>query len=224
MRIPGMESNLIPTCERPSIQTRQSLLSRIKDWQDRESWQQFYDTYSNLIYRTALGAGLSHDEAEEGLQETVLTGAQKLSRNGAGKSTFKYDPAKGSVKSWFPHTTRWRIGDQFRKRGPMFFKIKRDSRTNATPTEAKIPDPSADGLEARWDREWKHNLHQAALERVKRSVKAKHYQVFYLYVIKEWPSQKVARILGLNAGQVFLAKHRIMGLMKKEIRRLQKEV
>src|SRR5262245_61835089 len=27
------------------IPTRESLLSRIKDWDDRESWQDFFDTY-----------------------------------------------------------------------------------------------------------------------------------------------------------------------------------
>lgn len=214
----------MPACEQPSIQTRQSLLGRIKDWQDRESWQQFYDTYSNLIYRTALAAGLSHDEAEEVLQETILTVAKKLNPNGEGKPAFIYDPEKGSFKGWLLHTTRWRISDQFRKREPVLPTMNGDTRTDLTPIEAKIPDPSADALEARWDQEWKQNLHEAALERVKRCVKAKHYQVFYLYVIKEWPSEKVARVLGLNAGQVFLAKHRILALMKKEIRRLQKEI
>ena len=223
-RIALMEMNVLSACEQPSIQTRQTLLSRIKDWQDRESWQQFYDTYSNLIYRTALASGLSHDEAEEVLQETVLTVAKQLNVDGEGKSAFKYNPEKGSFKSWLLHTTRWRISDQFRKRNPRLVRITRDSRTDSTPAEAKIPDPSADALEARWDREWKQNLHEAALERVKRCVKAKHYQIFYLYVIKEWPSDKVARVLGLNAAQVFLAKHRILALMKKEIRRLQKEI
>jgi len=197
----------------------------MKDWQDRESWQQFYDTYSNLIFGAAVGAGLSHEEAEEVLQETVLTVAKQLRADGAGKPAFKYDPEIGSFKSWLLHTTRWRIIDQLRKRGPLLRKAaNRDSRTDRTPTEAQIPDPGGNGLEAKWDREWKQTLHDAALERVKRSVKAKHYQVFDLYVVKDWPAEKVARILGLNAGQVFLAKHRILALIKKEVQRLQKEI
>jgi RNA polymerase sigma-70 factor (ECF subfamily) len=209
----------------PSLQTRRSLLSRIKDWQDRESWQQFYDTYSNLIYGVALAAGLSHQEAEEVLQETVLTVAKKLRANGVEKPAFTYDPELGSFKSWLLHTTRWRITDQFRKRVPLFRKAANyDSPTDRTPTEAQIPDPSANGLEANWDQEWKQTLQEAALERVKRTVKAKHYQVFDLYVLKRWPVEKVARILGLNAGQVFVAKHRILALVKKEVKRLQKEI
>src|SRR5262245_58092153 len=161
----------------PSLQTRRSLLSRMKDWQDRESWQQFYDTYSNLIYGVALGAGLSHEEAEEVLQETVLTVAKKLKANGTEKPAFTYDPEHGSFKSWLLHTTRWRINDEFRKRGPLARRVvNRDSQTDRTPAEAQIPDPSVNGLEAKWDHEWKETLHEAALERVKRTVKAKHYQ------------------------------------------------
>lgn len=197
----------------------------MKDWQDRESWELFYNTYSNLIFGTALAAGLSHAEAEEVLQETVFTVAKKLKADGGEKPAFNYDPKLGSFKSWLLHTTHWRINDQFRKRGPLVRKsARRDSRANKTPTEAQIPDLSSDRLEARWDRDWKLTLQEAAMEKVKRSVKAKHYQVFDLYVVKQWPADKVARILGLNAGQVFLAKHRILALLKKEIQRLQKEI
>jgi RNA polymerase sigma-70 factor (ECF subfamily) len=197
----------------------------MKDWQDLESWQQFYDIYSGLIYGVAMGAGLSHSEAEEVLQETVLTVAKKLKAAGSEKPEFKYDPATGSFKSWLLHTTRWRIMDQFRKRGPLARKpAKRDTRTDRTPTEAQIPDPSSNNLELEWDRDWKNTLYEAALENVKRKVKAKHYQVFDLYVVKGWPAQKVAHVVGLNAGQVFVAKHRLLALVKKEVKRLQKEV
>ena len=197
----------------------------MKNWQDRDSWQQFYDTYSSLIYGAAMGAGLSHSEAEEVLQETVLTVAKKMKSDGSERPAFTYDPAMGSFKSWLLHTTRWRINDQFRKRGPLDHKEdKRDSRTDRTPIEAKIPDPSTENLKLEWDRDWKRTLYEAALEKVKGTVKAKQYQVYDLYVVKQWPAAKVARILGLNAGQVFVAKHRIMALVKKEVSRLQKEV
>jgi RNA polymerase sigma-70 factor (ECF subfamily) len=67
-------------------------------------------------------------------------------------------------------------------------------------------------------------IQEAALERVKRSVKAKQYQVFDLYVLKQWPASKVASFLGLNLGQVFVAKHRVVARVQKEDQRLQKEV
>jgi hypothetical protein len=46
------------------IPTRESLLSRPKNWEDRQSWQNFFDTHWNLIYGMARKAGLSDAEAQ----------------------------------------------------------------------------------------------------------------------------------------------------------------
>jgi RNA polymerase sigma factor (sigma-70 family) len=208
----------------PSLRTRRSLLSRIKNWQDSDSWQQFYDTYSGLIYGTAINAGLMAEEAEEALQETILTVAKKLRAENGEKPAFQYDPSIGSFKGWLLTVTRSKIFDQFRKRGPLFRKAaRRDTRTNRTPTEARIPDPNND-IESKYNLDYRQTIQEAALERVKRSVKAKQYQVFDLYVLKQWPALKVAQYLGLNRGQVFVAKHRVVAMMQKEVQRLQREV
>ena len=84
-----------------------------------------------------------------------------------------------------------------------------------------IPDPAGSGLEAIWDEEWEANLMHAATDRVKRAVDPKLYQIFDLYVLKHWPARKVASTLKVNLGRVYLAKHRIGTMIKKEIRCLQ---
>src|SRR3954470_23344124 len=91
------------------IPTRQSLLIRLKDWDDKESWRDFFDRYWRLIYSVARKSGLTEMEAQEAVQETLIT----ISRNIAG---FKYDRKAGSFKSWLLHTTRWKINDQLRRR------------------------------------------------------------------------------------------------------------
>src|SRR6266567_2462892 len=73
------------------IPTRRSLLSRIKDWEDAASWQDFFDTYWKLIYRTGRRAGLTDDEAQDVVQETLLNICQNI-------GGFRYDPEKGSFK------------------------------------------------------------------------------------------------------------------------------
>ena len=121
-------------------------------------------------------------------------------------------------------TTRCKIADQFRKRGPLIRHSPRHAtRTDRTPTEARIPDPNAE-MEPKWDREYKETVQETALENVKGKVKAKHFQVYDHYVLKQLPAQKVARLLGMNSGQVFVVKCRILALLKKEVLRLQREV
>jgi RNA polymerase sigma-70 factor (ECF subfamily) len=64
---------------------------------------------------------------------------------------------------------------------------------------------------------------EAALERVRGRVKEEHYQIFDLNVVRQWPANKVARILEVNIAQVYLAKHRVLALLKREVRMLEKQ-
>jgi RNA polymerase sigma-70 factor (ECF subfamily) len=199
------------------LPTRRSLLMRIKDPDDRVSWQEFFDMYSGLILAVSIRAGLSQSEAQEVLQETMIAVCKKI-------PDFEYDPNKGRFKGWLLKLTRWRIDDQFRKR-PVNVRgsTETSSRTGKTSVVARIPDPRGCDLEAIWDEEWRQNLFRAAVERVKRTANATQYQIFDLYVLKQWPPEKVARMLDIKVGRVFVAKHRILELVKKEISRLENE-
>jgi RNA polymerase sigma-70 factor (ECF subfamily) len=201
-----------------SLATRRSLLSRLKESNAQESWGQFFDTYWRLIYTTALNAGLSDFEAQEVVQETVLTVARKI-------KSFRYDPVVGSFKGWLLTIVRWRIADQFRKRQQQIQSLHagRGSQTQGTATAERVADPGAIDLDAIWEEEWQRTLFAAALARVKRQANARHYQMFDLHAVKQWPVLKVAQALGVSAGQVRLAKHRITALMRREVARLEKE-
>jgi DNA-directed RNA polymerase specialized sigma24 family protein len=61
----------------------------------------------------------------------------------------------------------------------------------------------------------------AALARVKEQVALKQFQMFDLYVVKELPATEVAQALGVTVAQVYLAKHRISTLLKKELAQLK---
>jgi DNA-directed RNA polymerase specialized sigma24 family protein len=80
------------------LPTRRSMIERLKNWDDHDSWREFFDSYWRPIYGVALRYGLTDSEAEEVVQETVLSIAKKM-------DTFKYDPAVCSFKSWFPLCT-----------------------------------------------------------------------------------------------------------------------
>src|SRR5882757_5840711 len=84
------------------IPTRQSLLSRLKDWNDQESWKVFFDTYWRLIYGAALKAGLNDAEAQDVVQETVVSVLKSM-------GSFDYNTEKGSFKGWLLRLTSWRI-------------------------------------------------------------------------------------------------------------------
>ncbi len=199
------------------IPTRKTLLSRLRDWDDRESWRVFFDTYWKLIYSFSIKSGLSESEAEDIVQETVFSVAKQMPK-------FQYDAEHGSFKAWLLQITRRRISDHFRKSPRWAAQKKLPSETaTGTSTAERIPDPKQVKVEDIWEEEWRQNLVEVAIERVKQQVKPKHYQIFDLYAIKGLPVREVARALNVSAAQVYLVKHRVTQLIRKEAARLEEK-
>jgi RNA polymerase sigma factor (sigma-70 family) len=198
------------------IATRRSLVDRLANWDDQRRWQEFFDTYWKLIYSVARKSGLADAEAQEVVQETVITVAKNIDR-------LDYDPAIGSFKGWLLQITRWRIADQFRKRQPDAAARRLSSSDDPlTATIERVPDSRIIDLDSLWEADWKDNLLEAAIARVKKKVDPKQFQIFDCYVRKEWPAQKVAERLRVSVGRVYLARHRVAALLKKEIKTLEK--
>ena len=194
------------------LPTRASLLSRLKNPDDSKSWQEFFDTYWDLIYGVAIKSGLTAAEAEDVLQETLISTAKNL-------KDFKYDPAR-SFKAWLLKNTRWQIANQFRKRLPCSSKPARSEDTNRTATVERIADTNYD-LAENWNDEWLEHIQKAVLQRIRNTVKAKHYQIFDAYVIKGWSVEKVAKTLGVTTDLVYQVKSRITKAIQAETTRLE---
>lgn len=195
------------------IPTRTTLLQRLKDWEDQPSWQEFFDTYWKLIYSVALKSGLTETEAQDVVQETMISVAKQM-------PDFKYNRKIGSFKSWLLNLTRWRITDQFRKRGALSRFPSREPDDTQTYVE-KMADENSPDLGTLWDAEWEKNILEAALGNVKRRLDPEKYQIFDFYVNKDWPPEKVAARFGISVSQVYLAKHRVTELLRDEVNRLE---
>src|SRR3954452_4805898 len=134
------------------LPTRRTLLSRLKQWDNQESWQDFFNTYWKLIHGVALRSGLGETEAQDVVQDTIISVARQM-------PNFKYNPAIGSFKSWLLLITRRRILDHLRKQ---YRRIKPDEPLPGdAPRTAKI-ERVADTTNALpdqiWEEEWQRQL------------------------------------------------------------------
>jgi len=198
-----------------SIATRASLLERLRGLDDQRSWQEFFDTYWRLIHGVARKAGLTEDEAQDVVQETVISVARHL-------PGFRYDPEKCAFKTWLLNVTRWKVADGLRRRrAGKFGGAPQLADADVVPSLEEIPAPAESEFERMWDAEWSARLLDIATQRLKSQVSPKQFQVFYLHVMKEIPVREVARRLGVSRGQVYLAKHRVGRTLRRELRLLQ---
>ena len=94
--------------EAPLLETRSSLIQRLKATINGESWEEFFHTYWELIYNVARRAGLSEADAQDIVQETILKIHKSLDR-------FEYNRKRGTFKGWLRTVTRSRLNDFFKK-------------------------------------------------------------------------------------------------------------
>jgi RNA polymerase sigma factor (sigma-70 family) len=207
------EQNLLPA---DLQQTRSSLVTRLRDWQDHQGWQRFFDTYWKLLYCVAVKAGLSDAEARDVVQETVIAVARNM-----GRGQFTRQP--GSFRAWLLTILCRRIKDHFRKRRWPASENPADPSDSLTPIIERIAAPTSADVEEIWETEWGRNIADAALEQTRKSISAKQYQLFDLYAVKGCSAIEVARLLKVNVAQVYLAKYRVTSLIKREIRRIEAE-
>lgn len=191
----------------------------MRNLDDSDSWRTFFDTYWRLIYNVARKSGLSEDEAQEVVQETVIAVARKMPE-------FRYDPAQGSFKRWLLLICRRRIHDHLRRvysarelAAHASEEIDKVNETVPTP----IPPPDAQ-MDADWEEEWRENVYQIALARVRQQANPKHYQVFDCCVLQSMRASVVASMLGLSSAQVYLAKHRISVAVKRAAKEVELEL
>jgi RNA polymerase sigma-70 factor (ECF subfamily) len=197
------------------IPTRATLLQRLKNWQDQSSWQEFFDTYWCLIFGFAVKNGLTREEAEDVVQDTLIAVAKHM-------PTFQYDPSIGSFKTWLLNMTRWRISDHLRRR-----------KSNTVPLPANGPDTEVPrmtvdiqepDLEKVWDLEWKQNLVNAAVANIRRRLDPFQYQLYDFFVNKNLAPEAVAKTFDVPVSKVYMAKHRITEAIRLEIERIDKEM
>jgi RNA polymerase sigma factor (sigma-70 family) len=205
------------------IPTRRSLLDRLRNWDDQASWKDFFETYWKLIYGVGRKAGLTDAEAQDVVQETIISVARQM-------PDFRYDPALGSFKAWLMRLTRWRITDHFRKKqyGRDGRRFLREQAMDHSQLESLALENPAElvgfDLEAAWNEEWEKQLFESALAKVRQEINPIQFQMFHLHVCKNIPARQVAGRLGAKLPEVYFAKYKVSAAIKKKIRKMQDQM
>ena len=201
------------------LPTRQSLLSRLRDGQDQVGWREFFDAYWHLIYNVARHAGLADADAQEVVQNTFIYLTRRMPK-------FQYDRQRGSFKSWLRVVTRSRIHVYHRAemaRNKFIREPLSHGDSDAVDAVESWPDPAGEALDEVWQREWEENLINSAFRRLRSTVSSQQLLIFRLATVNGLALSQVAKKLGINIAQVYLARHRVGKLFKAEVQRIRKE-
>ena len=180
--------------------TRASLIIRIKNRDDSNSWREFDQLYGPLIYRYARSRGLSRDDADEVKSQCMTVVVQQI-------GAFEYDRAKGGFKNWLRRIAYHKIMDVFRKR--------RERAAESQEMRVLVDDdPAPDEV---WEQNWKRSHLKYCVEQVRAEVSPQSYQAFHMLVFDERPVEEVCQELGMNSNRVYKAKSNLIARIREKM-------
>ena len=190
--------------------TRLSLLMRVRDLSDAAAWQDFVECYAPRVFSWCCRLGLQESDAADATQSVLL----KLVE---GLKSFDYDPKKGRFRGWLKTVTRHVATDvarTWRERGTGGSGeiAELDTLAQADPAESLLQE-----IEAAYQQE----LLRMASVTVRLRVKSNTWEAWRLTSEENFPAPDVARRLEMTLGDIYVAKSRVLKMLREEVQRLE---
>jgi len=192
-------------------QTRATLLARIRDGSDSESWREFLHLYGPVVYGFARNRGLQDADAADMMQEVLRSVARNASR-------MEYDPNRGTFRGWLYTVTRNKIYNFLSST-----KNKARGVGDAASQERleSIADRNGDDSDALWELEYQRGLSAQAMDRVKHEFQPNTWRAFWGTAVDDRSAEQVGRELKMSVGAVYVAKSRVISRLRDEVQRLE---
>jgi RNA polymerase sigma-70 factor (ECF subfamily) len=176
------------------------LLDRLRHPEERAAWDRFIELYTPLLYHWAGQLGLQGHDAADLVQDVFAVLVQRL-------PDFTYDPNKRFRNwLWTILLNRWReIG---RRRSTATLE-----NGAACDDSVAVPDP----LEVHVEEEYRRYLVGRALEIMKAEFQPTTWKACWEHVVSGHSAAEVAAQLGISEGAVYVAKHRVLRRLRKEL-------
>jgi RNA polymerase sigma-70 factor (ECF subfamily) len=182
--------------------TTTQLLHELRERSEAPAWDALSQHFRPVIEHFALHLGLSHDQAQDAAQETLLAFV-KAFRQG------KYDRDHGRLSAWLFGIARNTIRRQY----------SREARHN-NPNALSDASTNEDFLKQTWETQWRRILLARCLTRVQQETDPAVYEAFRLYALEDQSAEQVARHLDISRNAVYIAKSRVLSHVRSLIQQL----
>lgn len=186
---------------RRMAETRLTLLARVKDSTEGDSWGDFSQIYDGWIRNWLERQGIQPQDIDDICQEVMSIVLREI-------KNFEHNGRTGALRAWLRNVTSNRLKEFRRKSnkfdGPDFTRL------------AQQLEDKRSRLTLLWDVEHDRFVLNHLLALVARRLSERSVAAFRKVVIREEPARDVAAELGMTLGAVRVAQHRVLQALKQE--------
>jgi len=195
---------------RDDLNTRATLLLRLRDRSDEASWSEFVEIYTPLLYAYCQKREINQTETADIVQDVFRSISLAI-------QGFDYDPSKGRFKAWLFTVLRNAISGHYRKanRAPMTTaETQLIERLEADPDQHDEID---------WNRDYQLRLLSWAMEKIKPEFSERAWSIFTKTALMEKEPAEVAEELGMKKNAVTVTKYRVVQRLRQKMQSVDAE-
>jgi len=180
--------------------TPASLLERLRQTDVSAAWDRFVDLYTPFLYHCTRRLGLRSEDAADLVQDVFTLLVRKLPE-------FNYDRDR-SFRGWLRTVVlnKWRETQRHRASLPA---------GDAAPLPDDLASP--DGNDAFAEAEYRQHLTARALQIMQAEFQPTTWKACWEHTVAGRPAAAVAAELGISEGAVYVAKHRVLRRLRREL-------
>ena len=182
--------------------TRNSLILRLRDRDDLESWREFTDIYEPVIYRVACRRGLQHADALELIQRVLLAVARSVDR-------FRPDRKTAKFRTWLYTITH----NEFCK----LAKSKKQILGSGDSAIYEMLMETAAPAQGDFSMEYRRAVFRWAAKQVRLDFEGRTWQAFWETSVLGRRASEVGGELHMSVGAVYIAKSRVMAKLREKV-------
>lgn len=190
-----------------SLETRQTLLTKVLDQRDDSAWEEFVQYYELYLNNVLVKYGLNPDDSKDIIQMTLLKIWELLPK-------FEYDSSRGRFRSWITQININIMKDY----------VKKNARLSKAINEGKITalDTESPKINEIYEQEWRQLIAQKAWEKVAADLNSNVKTCFELYMTGT-PNKDIAEQLNISESSVRVYQNRVRLKLNQELANIERE-
>jgi RNA polymerase sigma factor (sigma-70 family) len=194
------------------LNTKESLLIRLKNKHDDDSWKQFDINYESFIYKLIRRMNVQHHDAEDIGQNVALKAWRKLPE-------FDYNSKKGKFRGWLARIAGNEVKDFFRKHKSYLNNLV-NTATELNTLQLSITQPDIEKIA---EKEWKEFILSQAKKNIAQQLSEKSQKIIAL-LQEGKPIDYISNELDITKNSIYVQKKRTLEKLEQEIARLESEL
>lgn len=189
----------------PWPETRDTLLTRLRNTADQQAWAEFAQLYEPLIIRFAVRRGLQEADALDISQRVLCSVARAAERWEPGTE-------RGRFRGWLAKVTSNAVLNLVQRDA----KHRGSGRSTMWDLLEQVPEPS-DDLAELWLHEKRCQMFRAAAAKVRGRFTDDVWSLFWRTAVDGEAIEAVASELGKSIGAAYAAKSRVLAAIRKTV-------